>query len=93
MYVTTRLAGPKTRFLPFNRGKFGGAGNEPVRDDYPTSYLWKQVWSRDSVLNLAQQFLQLVEEEKEGRKTGERNLIFITSAWIVSAGVFHGHSV
>ncbi len=76
VYVTTRLAGPKTRFLPFNRGKYGGAGNEPVLDDYPTSYLWKQVWSRDSILNLVQQFLQLVEEEKEGRKTGERVLIF-----------------
>ncbi len=31
VYVTTQLAGPKTRFLPFNQGKFGGAGNPPVR--------------------------------------------------------------
>ncbi len=30
VYVTTQLAGPKTRFLPFNQGKFGGAGNPPV---------------------------------------------------------------
>jgi type I restriction enzyme R subunit len=30
LYVTTHLAGQKTRFLPFNRGKFGGAGNPPV---------------------------------------------------------------
>ena len=30
VYVTTHLAGPKTRFLPFNRGRFGGAGNPPV---------------------------------------------------------------
>ena len=30
VFVTTCLAGPKTRFLPFNRGRFGGAGNPPV---------------------------------------------------------------
>jgi type I restriction enzyme R subunit len=30
VYVTTQLAGPDTRFLPFNRGRFGGAGNPPV---------------------------------------------------------------
>jgi hypothetical protein len=29
VYVTSALAGPKTRFLPFNQGKFGGAGNPP----------------------------------------------------------------
>ena len=30
VFVTTRLAGPATRFLPFNRGRFGGAGNPPI---------------------------------------------------------------
>jgi type I restriction enzyme, R subunit len=42
VYVTTHLAGPKTRFLPFNRGKFGGAGNPPApptQKGYATSYL------------------------------------------------------
>jgi type I restriction enzyme R subunit len=80
VYVTTRLAGPKTRFLPFNRGKFGGAGNPPVpptRTGYATSYLWEETWARDSVLDLIGQFIHWVEEEDdEGRKTGERSLIF-----------------
>ena len=43
VYVTTHLAGPKTRFLPFNQGRFGGAGNPPVpptRAGYSTAYLW-----------------------------------------------------
>ena len=32
-YMTTRLAGEATRFLPFNRGtKDGGAGNDPPED-------------------------------------------------------------
>ena len=80
VYVTTHLAGPKTRFLPFNRGRFGGAGNPPVpptQDDYATAYLWEETWARDSVLDLVRQFIHEVEEEDEtGRKTGRRFLIF-----------------
>ena len=80
VYVTTQLAGPKTRFLPFNQGKFGGAGNPPVpptRKGYATGYLWEETWARDSVLDLVRQFIHEVEEEDEkGRKTGKRFLIF-----------------
>ena len=80
VYVTTHLAGPKTRFLPYNRGKFGGAGNPPVpptQTGYATAYLWEETWARDSVLDLVRQFIHEVEEENEtGRKTGKRFLIF-----------------
>src|SRR5213593_348966 len=80
VYVTTQLAGPNTRFLPFNQGKFGGAGNPPVpptRKGYATDYLWEETWARDSVLDLLRQFIHEVEEEDEkGRKTGKRFLIF-----------------
>jgi type I restriction enzyme R subunit len=80
IYVTTELKGQETRFLPFNQGKFGGAGNEPVsptRRGYATGYLWEKVWARDSVLDLIRQFIHEVEEEDDkGRKTGERSLIF-----------------
>ncbi len=80
VYVTTHLAGPRTRFLPFNRGKFGGAGNPPVpptRKGYATSYLWEETWARDSVLDLVRQFVHEIEEEDEkGRKTGKRSLVF-----------------
>ncbi len=80
VYVTTHLAGHRTRFLPFNQGKFGGAGNPPVpptQKGYATGYLWERIWSRDSVLDLIRQFIHEVEEEDEnGRKTGKRFLIF-----------------
>jgi type I restriction enzyme, R subunit len=80
VYVTTRLANAQTRFLPFNQGKFGGAGNPPIpptRKGYATGYLWEETWARDSVLDLARQFIHEVEEEDErGRKTGKRFLIF-----------------
>ncbi|MBM3317565.1 MAG: type I restriction endonuclease subunit R, partial [Candidatus Eisenbacteria bacterium] len=80
VYVTTQLAGARTRFLPFNQGKFGGAGNPPVpptRKGYATAYLWEETWPRDSVLDLVRRFIHEVEEEDErGRKTGRRFLIF-----------------
>jgi type I restriction enzyme R subunit len=80
VYVTTALAGPKTRFLPFNRGKFGGAGNPPVpptQQGYATTYLWEETWARDSVLDLVRRFIHEVEEEDDkGRKSGKRFMIF-----------------
>ena len=80
IYVTTRLAGLQTRFLPFNRGKFGGAGNPPVsptQNGYPTSYLWEETWARDSVLDLVRQFIHEVQEEDDkGKSNGRRFLIF-----------------
>ena len=80
VFVTTHLAGTRTRFLPFNQGKFGGAGNPPVplsQSGYPTSYLWEETWAPDSVLDLVRQFIYEVREEDEnGKKTGKRFLIF-----------------
>jgi len=80
VYVTTRLAGASTVFLPFNQGKFGGAGNPPVpptQAGYPTAYLWEQTWSRDSVLDLIRQFIHEVDVPGEnGQKTKRRSLVF-----------------
>ncbi len=80
VYVTTHLAGAGTRFLPYNRGKFGGAGNPPpslTQPGYATAYLWEETWARDSVLDLVRQFIHEVRDEDEnGRKTGKRFLVF-----------------
>ena len=79
VYVTTRLAGPKTIFLPFNQGKYGGAGNPPVpltQNGYATAYLWETIWTRDSVLDLMRQFIHEAEfGNQQGRRT-EKRLIF-----------------
>ena len=77
VYMTTHLEGPKTRFLPFNRGRGGGAGNQPSWESFATSYLWEQVWAKDSILDLIRHFIQVVEvEDDKGRKTGKLKLIF-----------------
>ncbi len=77
VYMTTRLEGGKTRFLPFNQGRDGGAGNPPSWKGFATEYLWQQVWAKDSVLDLVQNFVQFVDrEDEDGKKTGEKELIF-----------------
>ena len=77
VYMASQLEGPKTRFLPFNQGRNGGAGNPPSWQSFATAYLWERVWARDSVLNLVQQFIQQVEElDDNGKKTGKQRLIF-----------------
>lgn len=80
VYMTTALDGPQTRFLPFNKGRNGGAGNPPVspaEGGFATRYLWCETWARASVLELVQRFIHVVEEEDDtGRKTGKRSLIF-----------------
>ncbi|MBA5640253.1 type I restriction endonuclease subunit R [Duganella sp. LX20W] len=55
--MTTRLAGTATRFLPFNKGNHGAAGNAPNPDGYATSYLWEEVFSRDSWLEIIGRYL------------------------------------
>ena len=81
VYMTTRLAGTSTHFLPFNKGIDGSAGNppDPAGRDYKTSYLWEEVLARDSLLELLARFLHLQVEEKisdEGRKVKKETLIF-----------------
>jgi type I restriction enzyme R subunit len=72
VYLTTRLEGGATRFLPFNQGSGGpgqpgGAGNPSHPSGYRTAYLWEQVWQRDAWLDLLARFVH-VEPEASGRK-------------------------
>jgi type I restriction enzyme R subunit len=77
VYFTTELKGNSTRFIPFNRGDKNGAGNVKSWEGFATAYLWEQVWARESVLNLLQYFIHEFDEENDdGKKTGERKLIF-----------------
>lgn len=81
-YMTTRLAGPDTYFLPFNKGtKEGGAGNEVPEDEnsYATGYLWQEVLQPDALLNILARFMHLQIEEKEdwqGKKVRKETMIF-----------------
>lgn len=77
VYVTTELAGAKTRFLPFNQGHDGGMGNPPCKVGYATSYLWQEVWQKPRILDLIQRFIRVVDKlDDKGKKTGEQQQIF-----------------
>jgi type I restriction enzyme R subunit len=81
VYMTTRLAGTATHFLPFNKGCDGGAGNppDPAGRTYRTAYLWEEVLQRDSLLDLLARFLHIQTEEKrddQGRKVKTEAMIF-----------------
>jgi type I restriction enzyme R subunit len=67
--MTTRLEGPKTNFLPFNLGNQGGAGNPPNGQGHRTSYLWEQVWQRDSWLEIIGRYL-ITKRDQKKRITG-----------------------
>ena len=63
VYMTTKIEGSKTKYLPFNKGYNNGSGNPPNPDGYKTSYLWEYVWSKDSWLDIIQRFFHLQVEE------------------------------
>lgn len=76
--MTTKLDGDKTRYLPFNRGHNNGAGNPPNDVGYRTSYLWEDVWVKDSLMDIVEKFLHLQSEEYEvgGIKKFKETMIF-----------------
>ena len=64
--MTTRLAGPATRFLPFNQGDHGGSGQSArIPQGHRTSYLWEQVWARDSWLEILGRYLVSQRNDKK----------------------------
>ena len=79
VYMTTRLEGEKTYFLPFNQGsngagKVGGKGNPINPDGYDTAYLWESVLCKDRLLEILHKYmhLQVNRDNKTGAVTSER---------------------
>lgn len=66
-WMTTRLKGRETVFLPFNRGLGHGAGNPPVAGNWKTHYLWDEVLARDSLLDILKRFMHLEVKERQVR--------------------------
>ena len=82
VWMTTRLRGRETEFLPFNRGNGHGSGNPPVEGNWKTHYLWDEVLEPDSLLEILQRFMHLeikekqVRTEKGGRTVRTETMIF-----------------
>lgn len=75
VWMTTRLKGGETFFLPFNKGHNRGAGNPPVEGNWKTAYLWDEVLARDSLLDILQRFMHLeVKEKKIATERGPKTI-------------------
>jgi type I restriction enzyme, R subunit len=77
--VTTKIASWGTYFLPINKGVNEGAGNPPVENAHKTHYLWEDVWSPDSWLeiigNFAHVFVEVTEDDN-GKERQKEILIY-----------------
>ena len=84
VFMTTRLQGANTYFLPFNQGSngsgnVGGKGNPQNPNGYQTAYLWEKVLAKDSLLEILHKYMHLqveVKEDKNGNKTRKETMIF-----------------
>ncbi len=66
VHMVTQLRGPATVFLPFNRGNDGAAGNPPdPASGHRTGYLWREVWDRESWLEILGRYLIAKRDEKK----------------------------
>ena len=81
VYMTTRLEGPMTNFLPFNQGsngagRDGGAGNPPnITGGYVTSYFWENVLQKDKLMDILLKFISYEKtEKKEVMPDGSTNI-------------------
>ncbi|MGF0108639.1 type I restriction endonuclease subunit R [Clostridium sp. SGI.024] len=84
VWMTTKLDGKKTYFLPFNQGSngagnVGGAGNPENEEGYATSYLWENVLIKDKLMDIIQRYIHLevktntvVKNGKEKKETSKR---------------------
>ena len=78
VFMTTKLDGGRTRWLPFNKGNNNGKGNPANPKGYKTGYLWEYILQKNSWMEIIQHFvhMQTEEIEIEGRIYKKEKLIF-----------------
>lgn len=79
VYMTTKLDGASTFFLPFNMGNgtgiHAGAGNPVFEDRYSVHYMWDNVLKKDSVVEIITKFMFIETKEKKDEITGKSKVI------------------
>ena len=70
VFMTTELKGKSTFFLPFNTGLVNQS-----TDDFAVSYLWKDVWEKDSLLDLIQNYINVQIDTKQVYDPASKKLI------------------
>ena len=79
VYMTTKLTGDSTVFLPFNMGDgdgiHSGSGNPIFDDKYSVSYMWEDILKKDSILELISKFIFIEVKEKKNELTNKNEKI------------------
>ncbi len=78
-YMTTKLNGKNTYFLPFNKGDNGGAGNPTVKDKLKTHYIWEEVLKKDLLLEILHKFTYVQKKTEvldNGDEIIKENVVF-----------------
>lgn len=69
VYMTTKLDNESTFFLPFNMGKGEGidqgAGNPIYDDKYSVYYMWEDILTKDTLLQIISKFMFIEVKEKK----------------------------
>lgn len=73
VFMTTKLAGTNTYFLPFNQGRNNGAGNPDRAESSPTAFFWEETLQRDTWLDVIGRFLHYRFEERQDPLSGARS--------------------
>jgi len=79
VYMTTKLEGNKTFFLPFNKGCNGGKGNPDNPNGFKTAYFWEEILQKDSLMDILKRFVFIETKEKkdiDGNIYISENVIF-----------------
>ena len=74
VFMTTKLAGENTVFLPFNQGTNGHEGNPPSTTGSPSNYLWRVILSRPSFMRILKDYALF--EPGRGAKKNDGRLVF-----------------
>jgi len=72
VFMTTKLAGTNTYFLPFNQGRKNGAGNPDRDETSPTAFLWEETLQRETWLDIIGRFLHYRFEGRQDPLTGAK---------------------
>lgn len=65
VYMTTKLQGKDTIFLPFNKGNNYGKGNPVNPNGHKTAYLWEEIFRKETLAQIIQHYMLLEGKDKD----------------------------
>lgn len=79
VWMTTRLCGAATNFMPFNRGCGegidAGGGNPVVAGHFSTEYMWEEIFTKRTLSEIISRFVFVEEKRRKDPMTGKRTSV------------------